>query len=80
MGTQQEDILFLIKTYNNGMLSKYLSEKTIDDLISVSQPKGNFDLNQTKNHTKFGLLAAGSGITPILSVTEYLLERSSAKV
>lgn len=74
------DILFLIKTYNVGTLTKYLTQKSSDDVVEVSQPKGNLDLNRIKNYTKFSMFAAGSGITPMISLIEHLLERSSAKM
>lgn len=74
------DILFLIKTYQLGALSKLLSLKTSTEIVSVSQPKGNLELNKIKNHTKFAMLAAGSGITPMISVLEHLLERNCIKM
>lgn len=74
------DIFFLIKTYNVGTLTKYLSQKTSDEVVGVSQPKGNLDLNRIKNFTKFLMIAAGSGITPMISVIEHLLERNSTKM
>lgn len=75
------DILFHIKTYTVGTLTKYLSVETSDvEVINVSQPKGNLDLSRIKNFTKFALIAAGSGITPMISIIEHLLERNSTKM
>lgn len=74
------DILFLIKTYNVGTLTKYLSQKSSDEVVNVSQPKGNLDLGRVKNYTRFSMIAAGSGITPMISVIEHLLERNSTKM
>lgn len=74
------DILFLIKTYQLGALSKLLSLKTSTEIVSVSQPKGNLELSKIRNHTKFAMLAAGSGITPMISVLEHLLERNCTKM
>lgn len=76
----QLDILFLIKTYNDGALSKHLSQDSSNQLVNVSQPKGNLDLNRLKAHSKFAMMAAGSGITPMISVLEHLLERNSSKM
>lgn len=74
------DILFIIKAYQTGALSKLLSLKSSSEIVSVSQPKGNLELNRIKNHTKFAMLAAGSGITPMVSVLEHLLERNCSKM
>ena len=74
------DILFLIKTYNSGALSKQLSIKSSNELVNVSQPKGNLDLSRVKSHSKFAMMAAGSGITPMVSLLEHLLDRNSPKM
>jgi cytochrome-b5 reductase len=74
------DIHFLIKTYKDGTLTKHLSQKTSDEVVGVSQPKGNLDLSKVKNYTNFLMIAAGSGITPIVSIIEHLLERNSTKM
>lgn len=67
------DLNFLIKRYENGILSKQLAELTIGQVVSISQQKGSFDLSQLKDHSKFLLLAAGSGITPFMKIIEFLL-------
>lgn len=58
--------MFLIKSYESGILSKYLS-KSDEPLLLISTPKGNLDLNKFKNYKNFAVLAAGSGITPMVS-------------
>lgn len=74
------NLLFLIKTYSTGTLSKQLALKTSDDVVFVSQPKGSLDLLRLRHHTRFAMIAAGSGITPMFSVLEHLLDRSSFKM
>lgn len=74
------DISFLIKTYSNGKFSQHLSQKSINEIVYASQPKGNLDLNRTRYHTKFTILAAGSGITPMISIIDLLLERNNTRV
>ncbi|XP_037042316.1 cytochrome b5 reductase 4 isoform X2 [Bradysia coprophila] len=74
-------IPFLIKSYPTGILSKFLT--TGDPLANsffLSYPKGNFVLQHLSNFNRFGILAAGSGITPMLSLLDYLLKRTSNKV
>lgn len=41
---------------------------------------GTFQLTSVKDHCRFGLLAAGSGLTPVLGLIEYLIKRTSNKV
>ncbi|CAD7088423.1 unnamed protein product [Hermetia illucens] len=69
----------LIKSYELGILSKHITSADCSP-VRISQSKGSFMLTSLKEHTNIGLLAAGSGITPILSVLQYLLERTSNKV
>lgn len=74
------DILFLIKTYQAGALSKQLARKIPSDLVDVSQPKGNLDLSRIRSHSKFAMMAAGSGITPMVSLLELLLDLNNPKM
>lgn len=78
--TMPSNILFLIKSYNDGKLSKYLAKECSNELLKISQPKGNLDLTALKDHTSFSMLSAGSGITPMISLLDYLLERTTNKV
>lgn len=69
------DLNFLIKRYEQGSFSKHIEEYKDVELFEISQQKGSLDLNNLKDHRKFLLLAAGSGITPFLHLILYLLER-----
>jgi ferredoxin-NADP reductase len=71
--------LFLIKTYSHGVFSKHLST-TEQSLKLCMKPKGALNLSRLKCCTKFAMLAGGSGITPILSVLNHLLERRENRV
>lgn len=74
-------LALLVKSYDSGGLSKYLTRlNPMASSLKVTQPRGSFSLHQVKNHFRVGLLAAGSGITPILSMLDYLLERTSNKL
>lgn len=74
------DILFLIKTYNTGALTKHLSQKSSNELVNLSQPKGNLDLSRVSGHVKFAMMAAGSGITPMVFLLEHLLDRNGYRM
>lgn len=85
-------LLFLIKSYATGALSKFITSLSVNDqslnssnndnknILKLSQPKGNFILNKLLDHCRIGLLAAGSGITPMLAVLDHLLGRSTNRV
>ncbi|XP_053688517.1 cytochrome b5 reductase 4 isoform X2 [Sabethes cyaneus] len=72
----------LVKTYSNGGgLSKHLTKPVpLATSLQLSQPSGNFSLAKLKHHNRVALLAAGSGLTPILALLGYLLDRSNNKI
>ncbi|KAH9814834.1 hypothetical protein DFH28DRAFT_1107813 [Melampsora americana] len=57
----------LIKTYEQGNISKYVANLQVGDSIQVRGPKG-----QMKYHSKLcnqiGMIAGGTGITPMLQI------------
>ncbi|VVC44975.1 Hypothetical protein CINCED_3A007165 [Cinara cedri] len=66
-GRISEDTLcVLVKNYPNGKLSQHLCSLRQGDSIEVSRPQGNFECWTSK--TNLILLAAGTGITPMLSI------------
>ena len=69
-----EDITVAVKRVENGLVSSYLNEVLKEnDEIDVMTPEGNFTLetDQAKKR-KFVGFAAGSGITPIMSMIKQL--------
>lgn len=82
----KESVPFLIKSYDTGILAKYLTTtaKLFSDsnkqLMSLSHAKCNLNLNVLKNHSRIGLLSAGSGITAMLSVLDFLLTKRNDKM
>lgn len=71
----------LVKSYATGSLSRYLARaEPLAESLCVSQPRGAFSLYKTRLHTRVAMLAAGSGLTPMLSVLDYMLERTSNKM
>ncbi|ALC41852.1 CG11257 [Drosophila busckii] len=71
---------FLIKHYEAGPVSSYLHELKPGARLQLSLPRGNFRLSQLEKHRNILLLAAGSGLTPILSVIPALLKRNSNRI
>jgi ring-1,2-phenylacetyl-CoA epoxidase subunit PaaE len=64
-----------VKAVKNGAFSKLANEKLkAGDLIEVGTPEGNFTFEPNLNRQKYYAgFAAGSGITPVLSVLETVL-------
>ncbi|MHB0753951.1 2Fe-2S iron-sulfur cluster-binding protein [Polaribacter sp. M15] len=68
------DIRVAIKSVENGTFSVYAtSDLKAGDTIEISAPEGRFLLNSEPNKNYIGF-AAGSGITPILSMVKTVLE------
>lgn len=65
-----------IKTVKNGKFSNYaVKDLKVGDKIMVSHPQGKFLLKKNLESKNIFFLAAGSGITPILSMIKSLLQR-----
>lgn len=81
---QSRDILLLIKSYDNGTLSKHLchqsSSGTGSSRLKISPPMGNFSMLQLKSHTRMAFLAAGSGITPFLGIIDQFVNKPSSQL
>ena len=69
-----EDITVAVKRVENGLVSSYLNEVLKEnDEMEVMTPEGNFTLETDKaKKRKFVGFAAGSGITPIMSMIKQL--------
>ena len=72
--SSDEDITVAVKKVENGVVSTYLNEVLkVNDKIDVMTPEGNFTLQTDQtNKRKFVGFAAGSGITPIMSMIKQL--------
>ncbi|MFD1062546.1 2Fe-2S iron-sulfur cluster-binding protein [Winogradskyella litorisediminis] len=70
------DVTVAVKAVENGTFSVYANEKlNVGDILEVAEPNGRFvfEANNAKTRT-IAAFAAGSGITPILSIAKTLLE------
>ena len=72
--SSDEDITVAVKKVEKGVVSTYLNEVLkVNDKIDVMTPEGNFTLQPDQtNKRKFVGFAAGSGITPIMSMIKQL--------
>ena len=65
-----------IKRVQNGIFSTYVNEKLrIGDSIKVGTPEGRF-IWEPKENDKIMAIAAGSGITPIMSIIKSVIKKS----
>ncbi len=65
-----------IKKIQNGVFSTYVNEKLrIGDSIKVGKPEGRF-IWKPKENDKIMAIAAGSGITPIMSIIKSVIKQS----
>ncbi|XP_037954496.1 cytochrome b5 reductase 4-like isoform X1 [Teleopsis dalmanni] len=72
---------FLIKNYKaNGLLSEHMQQLNVGSHLLLSVPRGNFKLQHLLRHKRFTFLAAGSGLTPFLSIIQHLLKRFENKI
>lgn len=71
---------FLIKYYEKGAVSSQLKQLQPGTTVQLSLPRGNFKLSALESHRHILLLAAGSGITPILSLLRPLLKRQTNRM
>ncbi|CAK1586942.1 unnamed protein product [Parnassius mnemosyne] len=66
-----------IKRYDNGILSPMLTTLSFKDDLKVSGPYGTFALHKLKLIKRILLIAAGSGITPMLGLIKFMLSRTN---
>lgn len=78
---QTEHLYLLVKSYPNGILSSYITNNVpLDMALDVSCAKGNFLISDAVEHSRIAMLAAGSGLTPMLSIMEFLLQRRGQRL
>ncbi|XP_027176753.1 NADH--cytochrome b5 reductase 1 [Coffea eugenioides] len=68
----------VIKMYPQGRMSHHFRELRVGDYLAVKGPKGRFRY-QPGQVRAFGMLAGGSGITPMFQVARAILENPNDK-
>ncbi|KAG2393720.1 hypothetical protein C9374_007251 [Naegleria lovaniensis] len=68
----------VVKIYPKGLMTQHLDTMKIGDTILVSGPKGRFNYEKNK-YSKLGMIAGGTGITPMLQVIEEILKHPDDK-
>ncbi|KAH8316273.1 hypothetical protein KR067_003896 [Drosophila pandora] len=75
-----EGLHFLVKRYPNGPMSSHLHQLSVGSRIQLTPPRGGFQLSELTGHRNILLLAAGSGLTPILSLLQPILKRNTNRI
>jgi len=68
----------VVKVYEKGLMSKYFDNMNIGQTIDVKGPKGKFVYEPNMRKT-LGMLAGGTGITPMLQVVSAILKNPADK-
>ncbi|OBZ79904.1 NADH-cytochrome b5 reductase 1 [Grifola frondosa] len=63
----------LIKSYEKGNISRYVSQLKIGDKVRIKGPKGQFKYHMSLSR-EFGMIAGGTGITPMLQIIRAALK------
>ena len=72
------DISITVKRVNGGLVSNYLLDNLRSGMpLELSRPMGQFNLQACKSTHKVVMISAGCGITPIMSMTRYLLDNNT---
>ncbi|MGL2962672.1 2Fe-2S iron-sulfur cluster-binding protein [Flavobacterium sp. RSB2_4_14] len=71
-----DELRIAIKSVKNGHFSKFANENIkVGDILEVSPPEGRFTFEPNSERQKnYAAFAAGSGITPIMSILKSVLE------
>ena len=71
----ENQLEFYIKKYENGLMSKYwFEEAKLNDLLRIEGPLGSFFLRESK-YENIVFLATGTGIAPVKSILENVIEQ-----
>ncbi|XP_054269559.1 cytochrome b5 reductase 4-like [Macrosteles quadrilineatus] len=73
-------VRLLVKRYSEGRLSAWLTSRPLGARVSLSIPQGSFSLTPLRGKTDLVLVAAGTGITPMVSLITWALRSTRLKV
>lgn len=74
---QTQNLCLLIKSYPRGAVSSYVCSRSEEDYIASTNPIGLFDLKTIAKKTVFIFLVGGTGITPVMNLSLFMLQRRS---
>lgn len=66
----------LVRQYPNGIISGYLCSRNPGDSINVRGPFIKVDIDEVVcKHARIGLIAGGTGITPMLQIIRFIIQK-----
>jgi len=65
----------MVKTYEKGNISRYLSLLSVGQTVRIKGPKGQFNYRPGLS-PHIGMIAGGTGITPMLQIIRAILKNS----
>ncbi|XP_077145910.1 cytochrome b5 reductase 4 isoform X1 [Ranitomeya variabilis] len=71
-------IYMMIKIYTNGTFTPHIDKLELGDHVSVSGPEGCFRMTQIEGMEDIFLVAAGTGLTPMVRLLKNVLSNSSS--
>ena len=70
-----------IKQIPNGVFSSFANQDIkAGSILSVAQPDGRFVVNRFSENSSYAAVAAGSGITPIMSLAKQVLHQTNSSI
>ena len=66
---------FMVKYYSEGALTPYLFGKKEQDVVEIGGMSGNFNIRKLNNVKKLYLIAAGSGLSPMLKIIVWAISK-----
>lgn len=76
---QQHQLMLMIKIYSHGKMTQHLSKVKIGEPLLLSGPAGSFDAHSVCSAKTLVLIAAGSGLTPMISLLNIRYHQHSKK-
>jgi len=72
------NVYLMIKAYEQGALTPLVNQLHIGDHLSISDCTGTFQFNQLNGVKTVRLIAAGTGLTPMIRIISHLLYQAEA--
>uniref|UniRef100_T1J6X7 Cytochrome b5 reductase 4 n=1 Tax=Strigamia maritima TaxID=126957 RepID=T1J6X7_STRMM len=74
-----KNLHLMIKIYRDGLLTPHINDLEIGNYVQISDYYGAFDINTIDNCDELVLFAAGTGVTPMISIVHRLLINEEEK-
>jgi ring-1,2-phenylacetyl-CoA epoxidase subunit PaaE len=78
----EEELTVTVKRVEKGLVSNHIADKLkVGDKVEVMPPQGRFFTNlDVTNRKHYYMIAAGSGITPIISIIKTIMEKEPQSI